>query len=65
MTNDAWRPANNGAGKRPWFVVRGNGGPAADCYQWTKSGNLIRYGSCEAAMRAAARLNAAEALRHD
>jgi hypothetical protein len=60
-----WRPANNGSGKRIWFLCRYSGWddesvPLADRYRFGANGTLIRYASYESAQRAADRLNAAE-----
>src|SRR6202034_3680800 len=61
----AWRPANNGTGSRRWFLCRYSGNddmsvPLADRYHFTARGTLVRYGSCDAAQRAADKLNAAQ-----
>jgi hypothetical protein len=60
-----WTPANNGAGKRSWFLIRGRGLvadriPVADRYRFNSKGDLIRYASYESAQRAADTLNAQE-----
>jgi hypothetical protein len=62
-----WRPASNGAGSRPWFLCRYSGHddmsvPLEDRYQFGAADTLIRYGSHEAARRAADKLNAREDL---
>jgi hypothetical protein len=62
----AWRPANSGGGRRPWFLCRYSGHddmsvPLEDRYRYGTAGTLIRYGSYEAAQRAADKLNAREA----
>lgn len=57
-----WRPANNGTGKRIWFLVRGDGDPRVplkDRYHFGAGGNLVRYASVDSAQRAADKLNAA------
>jgi hypothetical protein len=51
-----WRPANNGTGKRIWFVYRDHP-EVSERYRWSSNGRLIRYGSMQAAQRAADRLN--------
>lgn len=52
-----WQPKNNGAGKRIWFLWRD--APTIDAsYRWSASGNLVRYATFEAALKAARRLNA-------
>ena len=55
-----WEPANHGAGKLRWFVYRVKntaypGGPM-EVYS-SRDGKYIRYGSYEAAKRAANKLN--------
>lgn len=57
-----WRPAVNGAGKRPWFLTRGWGTecdllPVGKRYYFGPSGQLVRYASMENAQRAADKLN--------
>lgn len=52
-----WRPACNGASKRPYFVIRETYGGANSEYHLGANGYLVRYGSYEAAKRAADRLN--------
>lgn len=65
-----WRPANNGAGKRTWFLVRGYGSesdriPISERYYYNKRDDLIRYATMESAQKAADRLNLQEkALNH-
>jgi hypothetical protein len=56
-----WIPANNGGGKRMWFVMRGESVPIALRYHFDKNGRLVRYASCEAAQRAADKLNVQKA----
>jgi hypothetical protein len=61
----AWRPANNGTSARRWFLCRYSGNddmsvPLEDRYRFNASGCLVRYGSYEAAQRAADKLNARE-----
>ena len=61
----AWRPANNGSGKRIWFLTRYSGHddmrvPLEDRYHYGATGNLVRYISYEAAQRAAGKLNKQE-----
>lgn len=46
-----WRPAVNGAGKRPWFLASGSD------YHFGADGRLVRYATSESAQRAADRLN--------
>ena len=65
VTLPPWRPASDGAGKRPWFLTRyeGNDGqsvPLEDRYHFDSRGVLIRYASMDSAQRAAGKLNAAE-----
>jgi hypothetical protein len=52
-----WRPANNGTGPKPWFLIRDESIPLGDRYHENGHGNLIRYSSMEAAQRDADRLN--------
>ena len=64
----AWRPANNGSGKRIWFLTRYSGNddtsvPLADRYHYGANGNLVRYASYEAAQRAADKLNKQEGIQ--
>lgn len=70
-TRPIWRAANNGTGKRKWFVVRGEGSTAK--YLWTKQRGgtcpprptderLVRFSSYETARRRADELNASEAV---
>ena len=59
-----WQPANNGTGKRIWFLTRyphggGDGIPLTDRYHYGSNGVLVRYASCESAQRAAGKLNKA------
>lgn len=65
-TRPLWRAANNGAGARKWFVVRGEGCRAE--YLWTKqrggacpprptAERLVRFATYEAAQRRADELN--------
>lgn len=56
-----WRPANNGTGKRIWFLYREHP-ELLKRYQWSKNDRLIRYASMKTAQRAADRLNAQEEL---
>jgi len=51
-----WHPANNGTGKRIWFLSHVVDGVAE--YHWSSTGVLIRYARYETACQAAARLNA-------
>jgi hypothetical protein len=60
-----WSPANNGAGKRIWFLARGHGAefdrvPVEARYHCGADGSLVRYASMASAQRAADTLNAAE-----
>lgn len=58
MTDEMlWRPANNGVGKRIWFLVRGHTVPLDERYHYGKDGRLVRYASMANAQRAADRLN--------
>lgn len=59
-----WRPANNGTGRRIWFLTRGYGTesdsvPLADRYHYNAAGHAIRYASVETAQAAADKLNGA------
>ena len=63
-----WQPANNGAGKRRWFLIRGSGIesdriPVRDRYHFNARGDLIRYASFQSAQRAAGQLNGDKATR--
>jgi hypothetical protein len=65
-----WRPANNGTGKRIWFLCRYSGHddqrvPLEDRYHYSSNGVLVRYSSFEAAQRAASKLNKAEQAAHN
>lgn len=51
-----WRPANNGIGKRIWFLHR-DAAEISDRYYWDSRGYLIRYATYETATKAAERLN--------
>jgi hypothetical protein len=51
-----WRAANDGAGKRRYFVCK----PEGRCYLKGKNGQLIRFVSREAARARADALNKAE-----
>ena len=60
-----WHPANNGTGKRIWFLSRVVDGVTE--YHWAKArppadldGALIRYARYETALQAAERLNQRE-----
>lgn len=60
-----WRAGVNGAGKRPWFLIRGSGIesdriPVAHRYHNGPSGQLRQYASFETAQRAADKLNGAK-----
>jgi hypothetical protein len=66
VTLPPWRPRKHGdpeiGGRRPWFLARfsdqdGAGIPLEDRYRYGSNGRLIRYGSSEAAQRAADKLN--------
>ena len=50
-----WRPANSGANKMRWFLIRET--PGAAQFRDGADGRLVRYGSYEAARKAADRLN--------
>jgi hypothetical protein len=52
----AWRPANNGAGKRIWFLYR-DAPKVGDRYHLNSNGQLVRYASMQGAQRAADLLN--------
>lgn len=55
MTRD-WRPANNGTGKRMWFLIAADESlPVAERYLFDRRGRLIRYSSYAGAARAAER----------
>lgn len=51
-----WHPANNGAGKRIWFLYR-DADAVSDRYHYASNGRLVRYATHESAKRAAERLN--------
>jgi hypothetical protein len=54
----SWQPANNGAGKRRWFLIREDENlPVSERYYYDAGGKLARYASCEAAQAAADKLN--------
>lgn len=56
-----WRPVNNGAGKRIWFLIADDETlPVGQRYHYDRRGWLIRYASHATASKAAARLNAAQ-----
>jgi hypothetical protein len=55
-----WRPASNGGGKRMWFLMRDESVPLQDRYYYGPSGKFARYATCQAAQRAADKLNAQE-----
>jgi hypothetical protein len=56
-----WRPANNGAGKRRWFLIRDDSSiPVRERYHFGSDGRLVRYASPESARRAADRMNSGE-----
>lgn len=59
LTEEAsrWRPASNGAGARHWFLIRDAQASVRDRYHHGATGQLVRYGSCKGAQRAADRLN--------
>lgn len=54
-----WQPANNGSGKRIWFVYREPNGARMQVAEDSR-GNYRRFASIESAWRAADALNAAE-----
>jgi hypothetical protein len=54
-----WRPANNGTGRRIWFLYRDHPEVHERCH-WSRNGRLIRYASAASAQRAANRLNAGQ-----
>lgn len=54
-----WRAANNGNSKRPWFLVRET--PEGLEYHYGNAEHVVRYGSYEAACKAADRVNADQA----
>lgn len=57
-----WEPGVNGAGKRPWFLIRRDETiPVPLRYYYNSNGYLVKYASYNNAMRAADRLNHAEA----
>lgn len=51
-----WKIANNGSGRRIWFVVRGPGNHTNE-YAEDACGNLRRFGSADAAQNVADALN--------
>ena len=54
-----WRTANNGSGKRRWFLIWSDESvPVSDRYYFAANGNLVRYVSHQSAQKAADRLNA-------
>lgn len=53
-----WRPANHGVGERCWFLVRHESVPVDERFHTGVDGQLVRYGSWEAAKTAADQLNA-------
>jgi hypothetical protein len=54
-----WEPANNGTGKRIWFLTRRDESlPVADRFRFTSRGQLVKYKSFETAQKAADELNA-------
>lgn len=56
-----WEPGVNGAGKRPWFLIRRDETiPVPLRYYFDKRGYLVKYTSYNNAMRAADKLNHAE-----
>ena len=56
--NPNWRPANNGTGKRMWFLIREDQSvPVSERYHYGKNGRLVRFASMGNAQRAADRLN--------
>lgn len=59
-----WQPANNGTGKRIWFLYRDDITPIEDRYHHSANGALIRYASMANAQKAADKLNKQEA-QHD
>lgn len=63
MGHVTWRPANNGAGARIWFVCTDAASAAEVQYHWSVRGDLIRYKSHASAARAAERLNRAGAVQ--
>lgn len=57
-SDDAWRVASNGAGKRHWFLYRPVGRNGRREEYETKDGTrLVRFASLESAQRTADRLN--------
>lgn len=58
MSEDtAWRPANNGTGKRIWLLIKPDSVPLAERYHNNSQGFLIRYASYATALAAAKKLN--------
>lgn len=56
-----WEPGVNGAGKRPWFLIRRDETiPIPLRYHYNANGYLIKYASHQSAQRAADRLNREE-----
>jgi hypothetical protein len=54
-----WRPAVNGGGKFPWFLIWSDESvPVSERYHYNGKGNLVRFASHETAQRAADKLNA-------
>jgi hypothetical protein len=52
-----FRPANNGTGKRIWFIYADTGPTMDDRYECTPSGAVKRYATYEQAQAAADRRN--------
>jgi hypothetical protein len=61
VTLAPWQPANNGAGKRRWFLYRDDNTPFAQRWYLNSVGDLVRYVSYPSAKRAALRFNLLEA----
>jgi hypothetical protein len=57
-----WHIANNGNGKRIWFLVKGQSIPLEERFLNNAKGNLIRYATAEQAQAVADDLNAE--IRH-
>lgn len=58
-----WQAANNGAGKRIWFLYRGDRVPFRHRYHCNARGDLIRYATFQSATAAAGQLNGDQAAR--
>jgi hypothetical protein len=61
---NTWRAANNGNGKRMWFLIRTDESvPVSERYHYNGRGDLIRYASYKTAQYAADNLNSQATAR--